>query len=61
MKKIFTFLAEVRSEMAKVIWPKRDEAVRLTLLVLTISLIIGILIGGLDLGFTKGLEIIISQ
>ncbi|MDP3955481.1 MAG: preprotein translocase subunit SecE [bacterium] len=55
------FLAEVRGELSKVIWPTRPELIRLTALVIGISLIVGIYIGGLDLIFTKVMEVILQR
>ena len=48
-----TFLQETYDELKKVVWPSRNEVVRLTAVVITISLIIGIYIGGLDYLFTS--------
>ena len=54
-----TFLKEVRSEMEKVSWPSRQEAIRLTLIVIGISVVVALFIGALDFGFTKMMEGII--
>ncbi len=35
---------ETRSELRKVVWPTREETVRLTIVVITISLIIGLIL-----------------
>ncbi|MBI3443259.1 preprotein translocase subunit SecE [Candidatus Woesebacteria bacterium] len=59
MKKIFDYFVEVRSELSKVTWPKRDDVVKLTLIVVVISVIVGGFIGALDFGFTKLLEVIV--
>lgn len=53
------FLREVREELVKVVWPTRDEVIRLTLTVLLISLIVGVLLGGLDFLLTKLLELVV--
>ncbi len=39
---------ETRSELRKVVWPTREETIRLTIVVLTISAIIGIILFGAD-------------
>ena len=39
---------EVISELRKVTWPSREEAVRLTIMVLIVSSIIGIFLGAVD-------------
>jgi len=59
--KISDYFNEVREELKKVTWPKRDEIIKLTLIVLIISGIIATLVGILDLFFTKGLEFLISK
>ena len=55
-----TFLKEVRDELKKVVWPTRDEVIRLTSLVIIISLIVGFFLGGLDYIFTKLIALIIK-
>lgn len=61
MKSIVTFFSEVRSELSKVTWPKRNEIVRLTLIVFLISGAIGLYVGGLDFLFTKILTLVITK
>lgn len=61
MKQAITFLKEVRHELTKVTWPKREEVVKLTLLVIVISLIVGVYVGGLDVIFTKLLEVVVAR
>jgi len=56
VKQIINYIQEVRSELKKVIWPKKDEVVKLTAVVFIISATVGIYLGGLDLLFTKLLE-----
>ena len=48
-----SFLREVKVELEKVVWPGRKQVIELTVLVIIISLIIGIYVGGLDLMFTS--------
>ena len=54
------FLKEVGIELKKVTWPKQNEVIRLTGIVILISLIVGFFIGGLDFIFTKITEILIK-
>lgn len=54
------FLRETRDELRKVTWPTRNETVRLTLVVIAISVIVGVFIGGLDFVFTKLLQFIVK-
>ena len=55
-----TFLKETREELKKVVWPTRDDVVRLTTVVILMSLIVGLFLGGLDFVFTKAIEIVIK-
>lgn len=48
-----SFLREVKVELEKVVWPGRKQIIELTVLVIVISLIIGVYVGGLDLMFTS--------
>ncbi len=54
-----TFVRETRDELRKVTWPTRNEVVRLTLVVISVSVIVGVYIGGLDFVFTKLLQFIL--
>lgn len=51
--KAIRFLREVRSEMERVTWPTKDQTVRLTTLVIALTLAVGLYIGALDTVFTK--------
>ncbi len=44
------------SELKKVTWPTRQETIRLTVIVLLISLIIGLYVGIIDILLAKILE-----
>jgi len=55
-----TFLKETRDELKKVVWPSRSEVTRLTFIVITISIVVGFYIGGLDYILTKLTEIILK-
>ena len=61
MGRILTYFQEVKSELSKVVWPKREDVVRLTLVVVLVSLIFGVFTGGLDFIFTKFLEVLVSR
>ena len=55
------FLKEVKAELGKVIWPKREEVIKLTFVVLAVSAAIGLYIGGLDLVFTKFTDLLVKR
>lgn len=52
-QKPLIFLKETRSQLKKVTWPTRREAVRMTMTVIGISLLMAVFIGSLDFIFTK--------
>ena len=51
-----SYLKESRAEFNKVIWPTRQETLRLTVLVVIISIVIGAYIAGLDAIFATLVE-----
>jgi preprotein translocase subunit SecE len=61
VEKVLGYFSEVRAELSKVTWPKRQEVVRLTLVVFAISVIVAFYVGGLDYVFTKLLELIVAR
>ncbi|MCL4353251.1 preprotein translocase subunit SecE [Patescibacteria group bacterium] len=54
-----TFLRETKDELKKVTWPSQKEVVRLTIVVIIVSVAVGLFIGGLDFIFTKLIGLII--
>ncbi|HEX8966043.1 MAG TPA: preprotein translocase subunit SecE [Patescibacteria group bacterium] len=54
-----SFLRETQEELKKVIWPTRQEVIRLTGVVIIVSAIVGLFIGGLDFVFTKLLSLVL--
>lgn len=54
------FVRETYDELKQVVWPTRNEVVRLTLIVITLSVMIGLYIGGLDWLFTKIMELVLK-
>lgn len=61
MKKIFSYFSEVLVELKKVSWPKRGEVIQLLSLVIAISAIVAIFVGGVDFGLTKILEKVVAK
>lgn len=49
-------IAEVWSELTRVTWPSREDAARLTLLVLGVSAVVGVFLALWDLGFSELVE-----
>lgn len=58
MNKLIKFLKEVRIELAKVSWPKREELWESTLIVIVVSLMMAVFIGLVDLLLSKGVGLI---
>ena len=50
------FVGEVWGELTKVTWPSREDAARLTLLVLGVSAVVGAFLALWDLGFSTLVE-----
>lgn len=57
----FKFLTEVKEELYKVSWPSRQQTIRLTLVVILVSVIVGVFLGGLDYLLTKLMEVILKH
>jgi len=45
------FFRDIISELKKVTWPTREETTRLTFAVVVVTIAIGLLLGGIDIGF----------
>lgn len=60
MNTISKYFSEVILELKKVTWPKRNEVIQLLGLVLTVSFIVAVFVGGVDLGLTKILETLVK-
>ncbi|HSX09078.1 MAG TPA: preprotein translocase subunit SecE [Candidatus Saccharimonadales bacterium] len=56
-----TFVRESYDELRQVVWPTRKEIFRLTGIVIIISVIMGIYVGGLDWVFTQAVQLIITK
>lgn len=61
MKNITNFLSEVKLELEKVTWPKRNVVINYLSLVIIISIIVASFVGIVDFSLTKGLEYFVSK
>jgi preprotein translocase SecE subunit len=43
--------ADIISELRKVVWPEREDVVHLTVVVVIVTIIIGAVLGAIDIGF----------
>lgn len=55
------FFKEVRDELKKVVWPTRSEVIRLTGVVIIVSLFVGLFLGTVDFILTKIVELIVTK
>jgi preprotein translocase SecE subunit len=53
---IRTYFGEVRSELNKVSWPERADVIRLTRIVLLVTIISGLFLGAISIFFSKLVE-----
>lgn len=56
MSKIVTFFREVRAELEKVTWPKRDDLVGAVIIVCVLAVIFALIIGFMDAGIRVALK-----
>ena len=55
-----TYFREVRSELRKVIWPTRREAMNLTAVTLALSVVVGLFLGGVDFLFQEFFRLLLG-
>lgn len=53
MKAVSGYIKASLEELTKVVWPTKNQAVKLTVLVLTFCVIIALILGVVDLGFNE--------
>ena len=56
---VIAFLRQVRDELNLVTWPSRQKTIRLTIIVVVVSVAVGVYLGVLDLLLTKVMGLII--
>ncbi len=49
----FGFIGDIIGELRKVTWPTRQEALRLTVMVLIVCAVVGVILALLDYGFGR--------
>ncbi|WP_416054277.1 preprotein translocase subunit SecE [Fictibacillus sp. KU28468] len=54
------FLSDVKKEMKKVSWPKRDELIRYTTITVVTVVLMAIFLWAVDLGISKLIELILD-
>lgn len=56
IERLRRYYRETRAEIAKVTWPDKETTRNLTIVVIGISFVLGVLLGGIDYVFLKLLE-----
>lgn len=57
----FKFISDIVAELKKVTWPSRADALRLTGLVIAFTVVVAIILGVLDYGFSKLMDLILLR
>lgn len=58
---IIKYINEARSELAKVSWPSRTALINHTLLVIGVSIVLAIFIGGIDYALNIGVQYLLKK
>jgi len=53
------FIRDIRSELRKVVWPTRQEAINLTMIVIGVSAAVGVFLGLVDFTFAEMFHILL--
>ena len=61
-KRVFSLsiIGDVIGELNRVTWPTREETTRLSIMVITVAVIVGIFLGVIDLGFSSIFNFILN-
>lgn len=61
MLKPIDFLREVRVELEKVVWPSRYQTIRLTIMVIVVTIVVGFFLGGFDYLLTQLTQMLLGK
>ncbi|MEN9920957.1 MAG: SecE/Sec61-gamma subunit of protein translocation complex [Candidatus Parcubacteria bacterium] len=61
MTQLTKYVRATISEMRQVAWPSRQQAISYTLLVIAISTIVALYVGGLDYLFSQGVNSLVNR
>jgi preprotein translocase SecE subunit len=59
--KLMEYLKETKSELKEVVFPTTSQTIIFTVLVITISVVVAVTLGGIDIGFQTALTKIINR
>jgi preprotein translocase subunit SecE len=54
------YIQETRAELRKVIWPTREEATNLTIVVVVVTVVMTIILGGMDWVFSQLFRLLLN-
>ncbi len=57
---IVRYFSEVTTELQKVSWPSKEATIQMTILVITVSTLVALYLGGLDYLFTQLMGLLIK-
>ena len=55
------FIGEAISELRRVTWPPRQETMRLTIMVISVAMAVGLFLGIIDLAFSRLINILLGN
>jgi len=58
MSNIIQFIKEVKAEAKNITWPKRQAIIQLTIVVISISTLIALILGGFDYLFIRSIGLV---
>lgn len=61
MNAITNYIRSSFEELTKVVWPTKNQAVRLTIIVLAFCVLMALILAAVDYGFTYGFNMIINR
>ncbi len=61
MKRIISYFQEAYGELKKVVWPKRQDVVNHTIIVMASIIVVMAILALIDFGLTKGLQLLIEN
>lgn len=59
--RIRRFYRDIRSELRKVVWPTREQATNLTVVVCIVAAAVGVFLGGVDLAFGELFKVLLGR
>lgn len=58
--KAIQFVRECKAELKKVVWPSRDDVVSSVKVVIISTVIVAVILGSLDIGFTQAFRAVMG-